>query len=490
VNEPTPPARPMGQVLTDLAVADPDHPAITFDGVTTTRRELESRANQWARHLAALGVVGDDLVTIALPNGVDFYATCFAAWKLGATPQPVSWQLPQWERDQIVELAGSPVVFGAEEGTHPGRVCLPLGSEPPSDLDDGPLPVAVATSWKAMTSGGSTGRPKLIVAQEPSVWTAERNRLGMHPGQTQLVAGPLYHNGPFLSMYGALLGQHLIVLPRFDPHAALQMITDHGIGFLQLVPTMMQRMLRQYETEPERYDLTSIERLWHLAAPCPPWLKQAWIDLIGPEKVFELYAGTEAVAGTVISGTEWLEHPGSVGRAVGGELRVFDDRGQPAPPGEIGKVYMRRPPDAGPSYRYIGAESDALPDGWESLGDMGWLDEDGYLFLADRRTDLILAGGANIYPAEVEAAINEHPAVASCAVVGLPDPDLGQRVHAVVQAEDLDEIELAAYLSDRLVRYKVPRSFRFVDHALRDDAGKVRRSAVREDEVARLAGTA
>jgi bile acid-coenzyme A ligase len=189
----------------------------------------------------------------------------------------------------------------------------------------------------------------------------------------------------------------------------------------------------------------------------------------------------------VISSEEWLSHRGSVGRiAVGGQIEAFSADGRMLARGEIGEIFMKGKPDQPPSYRYVGAESRVLDGGWESIGDVGWLDEEGYLYLADRRTDMILVGGANVYPAEVEAAIDEHPLVLSSCVIGIPDDDLGNRVHAIVQPRDgLTVSELERHCEDRLVRYKQPRSIEFVTEPLRDDAGKVRRSQLREQRLAR-----
>jgi len=245
---------------------------------------------------------------------------------------------------------------------------------------------------------------------------------------------------------------------------------------------MMSRMLRVMEDSGRSYDFSSLYRLWHMAAPCPDWLKRAWIELIGPERIFELYGGTEAQAVTIIDGVQWLEHPGSVGQPVTGEMVVLDEAGEPVPPGEIGEIYMRTK-GGSTTYRYIGAETQRRGT-WESIGDMGWMDEEGFIYLADRRKDLILSGGANIYPAEVEGALLEHPAVESCAVIGLPDDDLGQVVHAVVHLVDggtETEAGLRAHMAERLVRYKQPRSWEFTSEPVRDDAGKVRRSALAED---------
>lgn len=297
--------------------------------------------------------------------------------------------------------------------------------------------------------------------------------------------GPLFHNGPGVwSCQGLLYGNHVAVLPRFDAEATLAAIAEHRADVVYLVPTMMKRILRLPDDVRLSYDLSSLRIVWHLAEPCPPWLKEAWIDWLGPERIYELYAGTEAQGVTVITGTEWLEHRGSVGRPITGEFMVTDDDGTPLPPGQQGEIWIRRTAEQ-PTYRYVGAEPRTLGDGWESLGDIGWFDEDGYLYLADRMADMILCGGSNVYPAEVEAAIQEHPAVRSVAVIGLPDEDKGNRVHAIVEADpaELSEAELLAFLGDRLVTYKLPRSVEFVDVPLRDDAGKVRRSALRAERV-------
>ena len=216
----------------------------------------------------------------------------------------------------------------------------------------------------------------------------------------------------------------------------------------------------------------------------PEWLKLVWIEWLGAERIFELYGGTEGQAGTVITGPEWLAHQGSVGRVSSGEIQIRDAEGNPLRPGEMGEVWMRRTREA-ETYRYVGAEPRRSDDGWESLGDMGRMDEDGYLYLGDRMQDMILVGGSNVYPAEVEAALQEHPAVRSCVVIGLPDDDLGNRIHAIVEADEatLDTDELLTFLGERLVRYKIPRSVEIVDEALRDDAGKVRRAALRAERI-------
>jgi bile acid-coenzyme A ligase len=472
--------RPIGDLLTELAATRPTAPAVTCEDRTITFAELESRANRLARAYAELGVRHGDLVSVGLPNGIEFSESCYAIWKLGATPQPLSYRLPAAELAQVIAVAESSLVVGLEHGP----ASVPVGFEPDPALSDAPLPSRVSPAWKAPTSGGSTGVPKLIVSGTSGAFDVElvASVFAMRADQVQLVPGPLYHNAPFAwSMLGSHLGQHIVVLPRFDAEAVLVAVERHRVSWLSLVPTMMHRII---QANPDAFDLSSLEHVFHTGAPCPPWLKRRWIDLVGGDRLHEGYGGTEGVAITSISGTEWLAHPGSVGRVIDGEMRVVDRDGRPLPAGEIGEIQMRRPPGAPSSYHYLGADTPALKDGWDTIGDLGHFDEDGYLYLSDRRVDMINSGGANVYPAEVEAAILAHPRVLTAAVVGLPDDDLGQRVHAVVQADgELPADELRDFVAARLVRYKVPRSFRFVEQPLRDEAGKVRRSEIREQEL-------
>ena len=450
------------------AAANPEHLALTLDTngerISVTRAELEALANRTAHALAAMGVGQDDVVTIALPNGIAFVATTIACWKLGAVPQPVSARLPKRELEAIIELAGSRVVVQA-----------------PIDVDGfptDPLPDAVSNPYKAMTSGGSTGRPKLILANQPSLIDADAAPLlGMRLDGTHLMPGPLYHNGPFIwTMTALLAGNHVVLGGKFDAEHTMQLIDEFHPDSLYLVPTMMARISKLPPATRDRYDVSSLQVVWHLAAPCPPWLKEEWINWLGADTIWELYGGTEAQAATIITGREWMEHRGSVGRVNVTQFRILRADGTEAGPEEVGEVFMRPSEDENVrTYRYVGAEARRIAGGWESLGDMGRLDADGYLYLSDRQTDMILAGGANIYPAEIEAALDEHERVTSCAVIGLPDDDLGNIVHAIVQTDDgspIDLDELRAHFGERLVRYKVPRTFEFTDEPLRNDAAR------------------
>ncbi|MGV9823444.1 AMP-binding protein [Nocardia xishanensis] len=484
---PDPLPRPLGQILTDLAADDPHAPVITFGGDTWSRGDLEAAANRRARYFADLGVGQGDYVTVALPNKPTFYATVFAIWKLGAVPQFISPRLPAPERSAVLHLAQPKLVVGVTEH---GLLSLPDDDHAGEDFSDAPFDhYPVAPAWKVSTSGGTTGRPKLIVSgQDGTMDVAPLNAvLDQRPDDVQLVSGPLYHNAPFCnSIFGLMGGQHLVLLPKFETRDALQAIARHRVSWLTVVPTMMSRMLSEVRSRPADYDLSSIRRLWHVAAHCPPWLKRAWIDLLGAEKIYEMYGGTENQMITLIDGNDWLAHPGSVGRAVIGEFVVLDPEGSPCLPGVVGEIFMRPTAGNGPSYRYVGAEPrthERWP-GWDSLGDLGHVDDEGYLYLSDRRTDLIVSGGANVFPAEVEAVITEYPGVRGCAVVGLPDDDLGQRVHAVIEADEpLDESDLRSHVESRLVRYKSPRTYRFTSTPLRDDAGKLRRAQLRDLEI-------
>jgi bile acid-coenzyme A ligase len=436
-----------------------------------------------------MGVRRDDFVTVALPNGIEFYETSFAVWKLGATPNVISSKLPDQELRAIVDLARPRLVVGLDPARVPGYSAVPAGFEP-SDAPDKPFPSETARHWKAMTSGGSTGRPKLIVDHMPSLVDPEAPVLEMRMDRTILNPGPLYHNAPFLMTHaGMFAGNQIVVMSRFDASEALRLLQEHRVDWVMMVPTMMSRIWHLSVEERTGTDLSNLRAIVHMASSCPVWLKQAWIDWLGPERIFELYGGTERQGKTWITGREWLCHKGSVGRvAPGFRLKIVDDAGHELAPGQLGEIYML--PDAGPgsTYHYIGADPKILPGGWESLGDLGWLDADGYLYIADRRTDLIISGGANVYPAEVEAALAAHPGVADAVVIGIPDEDMGTVVHAIVQLKFHDGNrpnggQIQEFLAERIAKYKVPRTVEFIDTPLRDDSGKVRRSQLRNERL-------
>lgn len=480
-----------------FAQEEPDRPFVTHNERTWTASEFHAWTNRLARVYRDLGVGRNDMVTIALPNGAEFLAAAWACWKVGAIPQPVSARLPMIERDAIIGVANAKLVVGSTEPTPNGAPTLPVGFVPAADVDDSDLPDIVADAWKAPTSGGSTGRPKLIVANAPPRYDFETSMMNEADNSwllqenhgNHLVVGPLYHNGPFIFCIQHMLKRaHVVVADRFDAEQCLALIERYRTNWMMMVPTMMHRIWRLDPAVRERYDLSSLKVLLHLAAPCPPWLKLKWIEWLGPDRIYELMGGTEGTGVTWITGSEYLTHIGSVGRLrPGSSMRIVREDGTDAEPGEVGEVFFLPDGGQGTTYRYLGAESKAIDGGWESLGDMGYVDAEGYLYLTDRRADMILAGGANIYPAEVEAAIELFPGVRSAVVIGLPDDDLGNRVHAIVDTPSgVDQEKLVAFLAERLVRYKIPRSFEFTSAGpLRDDAGKVRRSELRKERLAK-----
>ncbi len=250
---------------------------------------------------------------------------------------------------------------------------------------------------------------------------------------------------------------------------------------------MLQRLLSLYRGNQSVYDVSSLKRVWHMGAPCPPAVKQAWIEILGAEAVWEVYGGTELQATTLITGEQWLTHRGSVGPVVVGEMKILDDNGEECPPGVIGEIYMRPNSGVGPTYRYIGSEA-RTRDGWDTIGDMGYFDEDGFLYLSDRRVDMFNVGGRKVYPAEIELVLGGHPHVLSCLAVGVPDNDLGQVPYLLVEAapdSGLDKSAVKEYRAKHIAAYKVPRYVEFRTQPLRDEAGKARRSAVRAEVILR-----
>ncbi|WMT76098.1 AMP-binding protein [Bradyrhizobium sp. Ash2021] len=469
-----------------------DAVAVSHGADTLTWEQLERGANRRARAFAAKGVKPGDFVAIGLPNSNAFFETSFAVWKCGATPTSLSWRLPRGEAAAVLEILKPALVVGGEADWNAPNA-LPANFVP-DGFSDEPLNNPVARYWKAMTSGGSTGRPKVILDHNPAVVdTAAAPLLGMPLGASLLNPGPLYHNAPFIVSHSALFaGGRVTGLVKFDAEETLRLIEANRVQWVNFVPTMMHRIWALPEAVRNGYDLSSLQIVFHMAAPMPPWLKEKWIGWLGPERIWELYGGTERQGACVISGVEWLAHRGSVGKI--GEtsgLRIIGEDGRDVAPGETGEIYFLPNDGAGSTYHYLGAEPKRRADGWESLGDIGRLDADGYLYLGDRLADMILRGGANIYPAEVEAAVTAHPDVRSCVVVGLPDPEFGQRVHAILElreaADAKDVVDgMGGFLADQLSRYKHPESFEIVSVCLRDDSGKVRRTLLRDERAAWL----
>jgi bile acid-coenzyme A ligase len=463
----------------------PQAVALVHADGSLTWAELEARANQRTHRYRELGVAAGDFVTIALANGSALYECSFAIWKLGAIPNLVSPKLPAVEAAAILDLV-RPSLIIADSGEWPGSF-----RHTRSDIEWGVYgsePIAgsaPARHWKAMTSGGSTGRPKVIVDHAPALYDPTVALLDLPLDGVVLNPGPLYHNAPFNLTHKALFtGNTVIGMSRFDAEEALRLIDRYRVEWVNFVPAMMHRIFSLPEPVKRRYDLSSLKSVWHMAAPMPSWLKQEWIQWLGADRIWEGYGGTETQGFTAIGGRDWLQHRGSVGKLLTpGQMNVFRDDGVPCSLGEIGEIRFLPPSGTEPTYHYIGGESRCDAHGWDTLGDLGWLDAEGFLYIADRRSDLIVRGGANIYPAEVELALEAHPGIVSAAVVGLRHEELGRTVHAIVHAHagsTLAPADLDHFLRRRLAPYKLPQSYEFSAMPLRDEAGKLRRQMLRD----------
>lgn len=453
----------IGDAIGWWAEREPDVVAVRCGADVLTRAALHDRAEALARVWVADGLQVDDLVTVSLPNGTDLVVACVAAWKAGATPQPLAPGLPPAERDAVLALADPAVLV---EG--------PLHRPSADALAQLPAlaPGLAAACWKAPTSSGTTAGPKLVLAAAPARVDPEAPVAAFVPPRAvQLVAGPLTHAAPFAyAMRGLMTGHELVLMPRFDAAEWLRLVAEHRVGWGVLVPTMMHRIWR-HPARPGA-DVSSLASVLHVGARCAPWLKRAWIEWLGPERVVEVYAGTESQGLAMITGTDWLTHPGSVGRGVGGsEFRVLDAEGADLAPGVTGQIWMRRDRE---TYSYRGA-TPVVRDGWHTQGDRGHLDAEGWLWVADRVDDVITTAGVSVHPADVEQVLESHPAVHSALAVGRADADLGERVHAVVHAPGLDLDELAAWVRPRLGAELRPRTWQATDRPLRDDTGKARR---------------
>jgi bile acid-coenzyme A ligase len=449
-------------------------------GPTLTWRDLDRRSSQLAGALAARGLGLGDRLGLGVRNSPQLVVSTLAAWKLGAVPVPVRWDLPDWELVRVRDVIAPRVHLGPED--------VPwIDATEDHDVPD--LPDVVSPQVNGICSSGSTGTPKVILSERPAVYDPalgtpfmEKWRPVPRP-QTILVPGPMYHANGFATLFSLIAGDRLVVLERFDATRAVAAVERHRITTFTATPTMLQRMADLPGVDGR--DLSSIEWILQGAAPMPPSLVHRWAGLIGADRIVMVYGMTEGLGFTALRGDEWMAHQGSVGRGVRGtEVRILDAGGHDLPAGELGEIYLRSAMSAG--FRYLG---DAAPrggtdDGFSTVGDLGFLDTDGYLHLVDRRVDMIVTGGANVYPAEVETALIDHPAIADIVVVGLRDLEWGRRVHAIVEPADLaappTDGDVIAYAKSRLAAYKVRKTIEIVDAIPRSEATKVNRRALVE----------
>ena len=389
---------------------------------------------------------------------------------------PLNPATPPAEQDALLRLLGRRFAHGylMDAQLRPQRIDLPAGPEPPAD--------ATAVAY-LLATGASTGIPKISArpgplrydpAQTPSLVIRQT---GWRTAQRQLIVGPLYHAAPFTAFLDALLDSNTVVLqPVFAPRWTVELVRRYAIEWLQLTPTHMREILRLQDLDPAGFG--TLRAMLHTAARCDADTKRGWIDLLGPERVYELYGATEGVGVTLVRGDEWLARPGTVGRGFLTQVRILDDTGNLVPPGTTGTVFMRTPRRVGRSDYVNDQAIRTTPDGFATVGDHGRLDRDGYLYLEPRDHDTINVGGEKVDPDEVEAALRDHPAVVDAVAVAVPHQTLGSVVgaHIVLQrGASVRRAELAAHCGRRLAGYKIPKHFTFVDQVPRSAAGKIQR---------------
>lgn len=501
-----------------VAAREPERPALTLGDSTWSYGELEARANRLAHGMRAAGLEAGGGIAVLLGNQLEVFAAFWAAMRSGLYYTPVSTHLQSDEIAWILDAARPKLLITAQ--TFLDRLELIQSSLPPVRLlvdESEPqgrwqslqdfmagqpdhFPEHASEGAALLFSSGTTGRPKGVINARPgaaagTIGELARRRMALHEideNVTYLSTAPLYHSAPLRYTEMVLRqGGHCVIMEKFDAARALAMIERYRITHSQWVPTMFVRLLRLPEAERLRHDLGSHRYAVHAAAPCPPEIKRAMLAWWGPI-IHEYYSATEANGQTVIGPDEWLAHPGSVGRPLLGEVRIRDAEGRDLPAGETGLVYL----GGGARFEYLDdPEKTAAAyasDGLSTLGDIGHVDADGYLYLTDRRDFTIISGGVNIYPREVEDTLLAHPRVADAAVFGLPDDEFGERVHAVVEpvAEAADDPELAAELNafcrQRLAHLKCPRAIEFRSHLPRLPTGKLAKGALRLEVMARL----
>lgn len=494
--------------IRDTAVATPDKPAVILHpaGTVVTFGELEARANRLAHLFRDAGLVEGDAVAILMENNEHFHAVMWAARRSGLYYVPINTHLTAAEVAYIVDNSGAKAIVGSAKlaDTLAGLAAeLPGGlpalrliadgqldgwqSYPECVADKPDTPIADEIDGDLLQySSGTTGRPKGIKRELPHLPPSEVPGLmavlvefWMHPDAVYLSPAPLYHTAPSVwSMQTQAGGITTVVLEKFDAEGCLDAIAKHRVTHGQFVPVMFTRMLKLPESVRSSYDVSSLQRVMHAAAPCPVEIKKQMIDWWGPI-VDEYYASSEAHGSTLITAEEWLTHPGSVGRPLTGVLHIVGEDGEELPPGQAGEIYF----EGGYDFEYLNdpekTASSRHPKGWKTVGDIGYLDEEGYLYLTDRRHHMIISGGVNIYPQEAENMLVTHPKVMDAAVFGVPDDEMGQRVKAVVQTVDPADAtdsfadELLSWLRDRLAHYKCPRSISFEQQLPRTDTGKL-----------------
>jgi long-chain acyl-CoA synthetase len=498
-----------------------------FHGIISGERrrdfdDVNDRANRIAGGLHRLGVQPGDSVCILMRNDIAFLEAAYAVMQLGAYAVPVNWHFKPEEITYVIKDSGTKILIGHADMLHQLRDAIPPGivtlsvTPPPEILanykidpaqlgaPDGAIdleswlagqapydgPVLPQPSNMIYTSG-TTGHPKGVRRAMPTPEQAEsqaqmRARVyGLKPGARALLPGPLYHSAPnAFGLRAGRLGGALVMMPRFEPEEFLRIIQDEQIDTIFMVPTMFIRLMKLPAEVRARYDMSSLRHIIHAAAPCPADVKRAMIEWWGPV-IYEFYGSTESGAVTFANSEDALKKPGTVGKiAPGAELRFVGDDGEILPQGAIGEIYSRI--SGNPDFTYHNkpdkrAEIDR--DGFITSGDVGYIDEDGYVFICDRKRDMVISGGVNIYPAEIEAALHAVPGVHDCAVFGIPDDEFGESLMAVIEPQPGIVLDLAAVRADlktALADYKVPKQMEIQMSLPREDSGKIFKRRLRD----------
>lgn len=491
----------------------------------TTRRALHQRAARAASGYAALGVRPGDAVAILMRNDIAFLEASLAASQLGAYAVPLNWHFTAAELAYVIDDCDAKVLvvhadlLGLLDGVElpaqlqtlvvrtPPEICHAFGlaeesASPPrgsiewdgwleqKPLWDRPAPAGLES---IIYTSGTTGKPKGVRRRPPTPEQQARTQqlreqvYGLVGAVRLILPAPLYHGAPnVVAMRAARMADSLVLMPRFDAEELLALIQRHRATSVLMVPTMFVRLLRLPQAVRDRYDVSSLRTVCHAAAPCPPDVKRAMIEWWGPI-ISEWYGTTETSAVTFCDSAQWLAHPGTVGRALpGARVEILGEDGQPVPQGETGEIYMGL--DFYPDFTYHKREEDRRRverGGLVTGGDIGYLDRDGFLFLCDRKRDMIISGGVNIYPNEIESVLLAHPEVMDCAVIGIPDAEFGESVLALIVPTHGNGggdllARLQAHLGASLARYKMPRRIEWRERLPRDDAGKLLKRRLRE----------
>jgi long-chain acyl-CoA synthetase len=492
----------------------PDAPAIVMaaSGETVTYAELDDRSRRFASVLLSRRIGPGDHIAILMENNARFLEVAWAAQRSGLYYTAINSHLRPTEVQYILDDCGavalitSAAMAGVVSGLDLSRINVLVTAAGPADGFENYGDLIAAADPSALQSeqegremlysSGTTGRPKGVRKSLPGTALGDPSSapvqvaagiiaLGGGPSSTYLCPAPLYHAAPLVwSMSMQRVGATVVVMDRFDPRQCLEAIQRYRVTHAQFVPTMFVRMLRLSPEERARYDLSSLQFVVHAAAPCPIPVKRQMIDWWGPI-INEYYSGTEDIGSTHITAEQWLAHPGSVGLPRE-ECHIVGEDGEEVPTGQRGAIYFA----GGRPFEYHKdpekTASMTNQRGWRTLGDIGYLDEDGYLYLTDRQAHMIISGGVNIYPQEAENVLAGHPAVTDVAVIGVPDEEMGEAVKAVVQPTDPAgagpglEQELLAYCRRELASYKCPRSVDFVRELPRDENGKLYKRVLRE----------